>query len=56
VLRLLYKDPESAFCAFNNSDKSTITIDDILSKKLVLARLGYSSEELVAFLLRDRLF
>jgi hypothetical protein len=41
VLRLLYKDPESAFCVFNSTNQTTITIDEMLANKLVLSRVGH---------------
>jgi hypothetical protein len=56
VLRLLYKDPESAFCVFNSTGQTTITIDEMLANKLVLSRVGHSPDDVVNFLLRDRVF
>jgi len=52
----MYKEPETAFAVFNFTGESTIKIDDILRTTVVWKRLNYSKEDVVASLLRDKVF
>lgn len=52
-----YKDPETAFSTFNlTGDKSEIQIDDILKVKLFLNRISYEPQDVISYLLRDKVF
>ena len=52
----MYKEPETAFAVFNFTGESTIKIDDILRTTVVWKRLNYSKEDVIASLLRDKVF
>ena len=55
VVKSVYKDPDSAFAAFNFRGEATIGLDDILNH-MVIKRTGYDREDIKSYLLRDKVF
>ena len=51
----MYKDPESAFAAFNTQRKATIGLQDILNHSIV-TNSGYQREDVKSYLLREKVF
>ena len=51
----MYKDPDSAFAAFNFRGEAAIGLDDILNH-MVIKRTGYDREDIKSYLLRDKVF
>jgi hypothetical protein len=55
TLKLCYREPESAFATFNFSGTKNVTMDNILNH-MIIPRIGFSKEEIAAYLLRDKVF
>lgn len=51
----VYKDPESAFAAFNFTGLANISMNDILEHRVVKS-LGYDMDDIKSYLLRDNIF
>ena len=54
-IRLVYRDPESAYAALDFSGSGKISIDSILNN-LIVQRLGIGSEDIKGWLLMDKVF
>jgi len=54
-IRLVYKDPESAYASFNFSGKNSISLNELLNH-VIVKRIGYSREDIKSYLLRDKVF
>ena len=54
-MRKLYKDPESAFAAFNFRGQAKIGLQEILDSRLVKIS-GYEAADVKSYLLRDKVF
>ena len=50
-----YKDPETAFAAFNFKGMQTISLGDILEHPMV-KRSGFDPEDVKSYLLREKVF
>ena len=51
----VYKDPESAFAAFNPLGQSTISLENFIDHK-TMKLAGFDKEDMKSYLLREKVF
>ena len=55
TVRKVYKDPETAFAAFNFRGEATIGLEDILGH-MIVKKAGFDLEDVKSYLLREKVF
>lgn len=56
TMKIMFKNSEEAFAKFNFTGKSNVSIDDIISFNIVINRVGFPKQDIISYLLRDKIF